>query len=92
MKTYLVLLFEPNDKIFAEIKRQFPDSREFRISDTIYVVKSDKTASQITEDIGLDGNPKYKLPTANDSPCGIVVRWSNIYYGYASEEFWDWVD
>lgn len=86
MKIHLVLLFEPNDKIFAEVKRWFFNSKGFPISDTIYAIKSDKTAHQISKDIGLDGNPKYKLPNAEDATYGVVVRWSDLYYGYASKE------
>lgn len=92
MTIYLVFLFEPNDKIFAEIERRFFNSKGFRVSNTVYAIRSNKTAEQISKDIGLDGNRKYMLPNADDATCGVVLKWSNLYFGYASEEFWNWLD
>ena len=52
------------------------------INDSSFLVYSNKTSKEFSEEIGIYTNKRIK---------GTVVQFKN-YYGYASKDLWEWVD
>lgn len=52
------------------------------INDSSFLVYSNKTSRELSEEIGIYTNKEIK---------GTVVQFKN-YYGYASKDLWEWVD
>lgn len=70
-----------NDKVEARIQSEFPHA--YKLSSTLYLVRSTQLANDIAVRLGIKGSERFV--------SGVVFLMNHIYSGYYTKTLWDWL-
>lgn len=86
MRVFLVLIEPGQDGAVRKLKKSFPKAYPL-VPPQVHLVRSDKLASQIADDLGMDATPLETRTT------GAVFRMNHhVFNGWYNSELWDWLE
>ncbi len=85
MRIYVIALNKANQKIRNLISEAYPGSAHYKITDTSFLVRTDKLAEDVAREIGLKGEQQTQ------DALGVVFKINSSYSGFNERGLWDWL-
>ena len=86
MATFAVFLDgEKMDAVKKRLAEIYPNHYDYHNNKQVVLVRADKVAGQIADDLGITGEKKIEGAT------GAVIKLNAAYAGLTKNDLWDWL-
>ncbi len=87
MSTHVVMLGKKRKQVVERIEEHYPKNcqRHFSVSPNTYLLKTEDTAEEVAEKLGIDGSRGRKGAT------GVVFALRHFYAGFGKTNLWEWL-
>ncbi len=84
MANFAIFLRDIDQNVISRIEENYPNY--YKLSDTAFLVSSDRLTQDIAENIGIKGENRI------ENSLGVVFKLNNAFSGYFEGSLWEWLD
>ena len=85
MRTYAVLLKEPNQAVSDKILELYEKPNFYQINETSYLICTNKLSGDIAAELGI-----YAGDDSDTGVPAVVVKLNSAHAGFYQSDLWEW--